>query len=231
MQAEVYVSHPDYLTSINFPIDGTLSLLLTYNHKIADILEYAMCPAAVLYNISKNTDRLGKMLQHFAFVHKIIKQKNQLTVYIHIMYSNEASVKNSVFEFHSEIIMHQLFDEPVYVLSDLFVNSNSTTCECKKKSIRFEETMDELKYLTNKNNIQQITVGLQKLLKTIRSEKVQGTKENQIKEIDYLRELCTSEYTNLSLLAHQAFVRLVEDGTVEAAACLSMFMTMLPNTK
>lgn len=91
--------------------------------------------------------------------------------------------------------------------------------------------MDELKYLTNKNNIQQITVGLQKLLKTIRGEKGQGSKENQIKEIDYLRELCTSEYTNLSLLAHQAFVRLVEDGTIEPATCLSMFMTMLPNTK
>ncbi|KAG4067715.1 hypothetical protein HA402_005487 [Bradysia odoriphaga] len=91
--------------------------------------------------------------------------------------------------------------------------------------------MDELKYLTNKNNIQQVTVGLQKLLKAIRAVKAQGTKENQIKEIDFLRELCTSEYSNLSLLAHQAFVRLVEDGTIEAAACLSMFMTMLPNTK
>lgn len=91
--------------------------------------------------------------------------------------------------------------------------------------------MDELKYLSNKNNIQQITVGLQKLLKLIRAEKVQGTRESQIKEIDFLRELCTSEYTNLSLLAHQAFVRLVEDGTIEAASCLSMFVTMLPNTK
>lgn len=89
--------------------------------------------------------------------------------------------------------------------------------------------MDELKYLTNKNNIQQLTVGLQKLCKSIRSEKAQGTKENQINEIDFLRELCTSEHTNLSLLAHQTFVRLVEDGTLEAAGCLSIFMTMLPN--
>ncbi|KAJ6641283.1 Focadhesin [Pseudolycoriella hygida] len=91
--------------------------------------------------------------------------------------------------------------------------------------------MDELKHLTNKNNIQQITVGLQKLLKVIRSERAQGRKENQIKEIDYLRELCSSEYTNLSLLAYQAFVRLVQDGTIEAANCLLMFVAMLPSTK
>lgn len=91
--------------------------------------------------------------------------------------------------------------------------------------------MDDLKYLTNKNNVQQITVGLQKLCKAIRAEKQHGVKENQIKEIDFLRELCTSEHTNLSLLSYQTFVRLVEDGTIDAASCLSMIMAFLPSSK
>lgn len=40
----------------------TKILMLTYNYEIADVLEYAMCAATILYDISKNTDRFRKTL-------------------------------------------------------------------------------------------------------------------------------------------------------------------------
>lgn len=91
--------------------------------------------------------------------------------------------------------------------------------------------MDELQNLTNKNSILQITTALQKICKTIQCEKSKNTPDNNIKEIDFLKEQFTSDNIQLCLLSYQTFVRLVEDGTLEAGYVLSMFMSMLPSAK
>lgn len=90
--------------------------------------------------------------------------------------------------------------------------------------------MDEVKHLTNKNSVYQIAKALQKITQSIRAEKnVANTKESNIKEIDFLKEYCLpNENVQLSLLAYQTFVRLVEDGTLDAAYVLSMFISMMP---
>lgn len=91
--------------------------------------------------------------------------------------------------------------------------------------------MEDLKYLTNKNSVYQITSAMQKIAKAIRTEKAQNIKDTNIKEIDFLKEQCLNENVQLSLLSYQTFVRLVEDGTLDAPFVLSMFVSMLPSAR
>ena len=91
--------------------------------------------------------------------------------------------------------------------------------------------MDELKYLTNKNNVFQLTSILQKIAKKIKAEKLKNIKEINIKEIDFLKEQLSSENVQLCLLSYQTFVRLVEEGTFDLASILSTFISMTPAAK
>lgn len=91
--------------------------------------------------------------------------------------------------------------------------------------------MEELKLLTNKNSVVQITTALQKIGKVIRQQISNGIKATNIKEIDFLKEQCVDDNIQLSLLSYQTFVRLVEDGTLEAPYILSMLISMLPSAR
>lgn len=90
--------------------------------------------------------------------------------------------------------------------------------------------MDELKHLSNKNSVLQIATALQNIVKSIRVEVSQAGLAN-CKEIEFLKEQCLDNNIQLSLLSHQIFVRLVEDGILEAPYVLSMFVAMLPGAR
>lgn len=93
--------------------------------------------------------------------------------------------------------------------------------------------MDDFKYLSTKNNVPQLAQALQKIARDIRAEKANSPTGNAstIKQVDFLKEKCYDENIQVSLLAFQTFVRLVEDGTLDAAFVLSMFISMLPGAR
>lgn len=85
--------------------------------------------------------------------------------------------------------------------------------------------MDEIKNLTDKNSLQQLSTVLNKLVKAIRANKAQvaGVKSKSsvrhetaiCKETEYLKLQCLSDNRQLSQLAFQSFVRLVEEGSLD----------------
>lgn len=92
--------------------------------------------------------------------------------------------------------------------------------------------MDELKNLTDPTSTLQITNGLQRLCKSIQKQKIEDKiSENSIKEIEFLKEQCQSSNVQLSLLACQAFLHLVDDGVLQAARLLTTFVSMLTSAR
>lgn len=89
--------------------------------------------------------------------------------------------------------------------------------------------MEEIRFLSIKSSYILNAVSLEKLCNIIRSQKqTQNIAEKNIKEIDFLRDQCMSDSIEMCLLAHQSFVRMVEDGTLELPGILTMFVSMLP---
>ena len=92
--------------------------------------------------------------------------------------------------------------------------------------------MDEIKHLTDPENTLQIINALQKISKSIERQKSKTDfKESAVKEIDFLKEQCQSANVQLSLLSCQLFVHLVENGVLQPANILTMFISMLPNAR
>ncbi|XP_031635799.1 focadhesin [Contarinia nasturtii] len=90
--------------------------------------------------------------------------------------------------------------------------------------------MEDLKHSTNHNNVLQLSKALQKIAKAIEQQKKDPTKkESTIEELNFLKEQCISNNTQLSLLASQQLYGLVENGVLEPANVLTMFITMLSN--
>lgn len=90
--------------------------------------------------------------------------------------------------------------------------------------------MDELKQLTHPKSVLPLANVLQKISQSIKRQKVdENVKESAIKEIDFLKEQCLSENMRLSLLSCQSLYCLVEDGVLQPANVLTMFMSMLSN--
>lgn len=87
--------------------------------------------------------------------------------------------------------------------------------------------MEEIKFLSTKSSYVLSSQALEKLCKNIRTQK-QKIPEKNIKEIDFLRDLSMSDNIEMCLVAHQAFVCMVDNGTLELANVLSMFVSMLP---
>lgn len=91
--------------------------------------------------------------------------------------------------------------------------------------------MDELKHLTHPKSLLPLANALQKVSQSIRRQKLdENVKESAIKEIDLLKEQCLSENKQLSLLSCQSLYSLVEDGVLQPASVLTMFISLLSNT-
>ena len=90
--------------------------------------------------------------------------------------------------------------------------------------------MEEIKLLSNRNNTIQIANALHKMY-TLMKESKSETKKDTTVEVDFLKANCKSENTQISLLSCQTFVLLVQDGVMEPAKVLSMFISMLPDSK
>lgn len=92
--------------------------------------------------------------------------------------------------------------------------------------------MDELKHQVNQNNVLQISKALQKIAKTIEQQKKDSTKnESTIVELNFLKEQCLSKNVQLSVLSCQTLFALVENGVLESANVLTMFLTMLSSSR
>lgn len=92
--------------------------------------------------------------------------------------------------------------------------------------------MDELKNLTDQRNVLQITNALQKICKSIHKQKfTDNVPEANIKEIEFLKEQCQSPNGPVSLLSCQSLVYLVQDGVLQPAKILTMFISMLSNAR
>lgn len=90
--------------------------------------------------------------------------------------------------------------------------------------------MDELKHLTHPKSLLPLANALQKVSQSIRRQKLdENVKENAIKEIDFLKEQCLSENKQLSLMSCQSLYSLVEDGVLQPASVLTMFISLLSN--
>lgn len=72
---------------------------------------------------------------------------------------------------------------------------------------------------------------LKSIYQAICDGKNKGLNDNNIKEIDVLKEQCCSGSSKLSVLACQTFVRLVDDGLLDGPQILTMFIAMLPSVK
>lgn len=102
--------------------------------------------------------------------------------------------------------------------------------------------MDEIKHLTNKHSYLQLSIVLQKLAKTIRTNKTEqsatptsSARKDVVaaiatggKEAELLQLYCLSENPQLSQLAFQTFGRLVEEGDLDAALVMSMLVSLVP---
>lgn len=92
--------------------------------------------------------------------------------------------------------------------------------------------MDDLKQLVNENNVLRLSKALQKITKAIEQQKKDSTKkESAIEELNFLKEQCNSNNVHLSSLSCQTLYTLVENGVLQPANVLTMFMTMLSNAK
>lgn len=92
--------------------------------------------------------------------------------------------------------------------------------------------MDDLKNLSGQTNVLQLSKALQKIAKAIELQKKDLTKkELTIEEINFLKEQCLSNNVQLSLLSSHTLYSLVENGILEPANVLTMFIAMLSNAK
>lgn len=92
--------------------------------------------------------------------------------------------------------------------------------------------MEDLKQIANKSDVLQLSKALQKIATAIEEQKKDKTKkESAIQELVFLKEQCQSNYIQLSLLATQTLYGLVENGILDAADVLTMFLTMVTNAK
>lgn len=92
--------------------------------------------------------------------------------------------------------------------------------------------MDDIRNLTDPTNLLQISNGLQKIAKSMHKQKFdENVADNGIKEIDFLRELCQSDNIQLGLLSCQTLVHLAEDGVLQAAKVLTIFVSMLSGAR
>lgn len=92
--------------------------------------------------------------------------------------------------------------------------------------------MEDLKQLVNKSDVLQLSKALQKIASAIGEQKKDKTKkESAIQELTFLKEQCQSNNIQLSLLSTQTLYGLVENGVLDPADVLAMFLTMLTNAK
>lgn len=92
--------------------------------------------------------------------------------------------------------------------------------------------MEDLKWLTESNNVLQLSKALQKIEKAIELQIKDPTKkESAIEELNFLREQCLSNNVQLGLLSTQTLYSLVESNVLQPASVLTMFITMLSNAK
>lgn len=92
--------------------------------------------------------------------------------------------------------------------------------------------MEELKHLTKQRNGLQLSKALEKIAKGIAEQKKDTSKkELAIEELNFLKEQCLSNNVQLSLLSAQTLYGLVENGVLDPANVLTMFMAMLSNAK
>lgn len=90
--------------------------------------------------------------------------------------------------------------------------------------------MDDLKHLTHPKSLLPLANALQKISQSIKRQKLdENVKESAIKEIDFLKEQCLSENRRLSLLSCQSLYGLVENGVLQPANVLTMFISLLSN--
>lgn len=92
--------------------------------------------------------------------------------------------------------------------------------------------MEDLKQISNKSDVLQLSKALQKIATAIEAQKKDKTqKESAIQELVFLKEQCQSNNIQLSLLSTQTLYSLVENGILDAADVLTMLLTMLTNAK
>lgn len=92
--------------------------------------------------------------------------------------------------------------------------------------------MEDLTHLDNQNNVLQLSKVFHKIGKTIEQQKKDCTKqESAIEELNFLKEQCVSSNVIVSSLASQTLFSLVENGVLSPANVLSIFITMLSNSK
>lgn len=92
--------------------------------------------------------------------------------------------------------------------------------------------MDDIKSLSKTESTLLLSNALLKVLQSIETQvKKENVKETSVKEIDVLKEQCLSKNAKLSLLSCQMFFRLVENGVLQPGNVLTMFMSLISNTK
>ena len=83
-----------------------------------------------------------------------------------------------------------------------------------------------LKQINSKAGVISIGSALNKLIKPIQKSKSKCTSE-----IDHLKGFCKSDNQQVSKLAIDAFVKLVEDGFLDTAHVLPIFISLLSNAR
>lgn len=91
--------------------------------------------------------------------------------------------------------------------------------------------MDAFKAITPSTSVVKISSCLSVISKCIVEGRGKSIPEHSIKEIEFLRVLCKSDNVHLALMSVQTFVFLVENGTMELQQVLTMFISMLPNSR
>lgn len=91
--------------------------------------------------------------------------------------------------------------------------------------------MEEFKTITPTTSVVKISSCLEKIFKKIVESREKKVAEHNIREIEFLKSQCKAENVQLGLMSCQTFVRLVEQGTLEATNVLTMLISILPNSK
>lgn len=91
--------------------------------------------------------------------------------------------------------------------------------------------MDEFESITNDTSVVKIADCLDKIYKKIVDLYEKKLIEHHIKEIDFLKNQCKSEIVPLSVMSCQTFVRLVENGILDANNIISTFVSLLGNSR
>lgn len=92
--------------------------------------------------------------------------------------------------------------------------------------------MDPLATLSNKDNILQLSIALQKIAKAIENQKDNSKGPiSTTNELDLLKKHCLSNNVHISQLSCQTLFKLAQNGTLEPATVLTLFITMSCNVK